>query len=463
MRKLLLLVLLFVGLCILSVMSFNALTQISLQARIEKSNPENIDINKAFTFLQKALQSATVANNTGEIAVQAAQNFRENIAQYTPKLTALKEFQITTFEKYHLAFKWQGAQGNAPYIVLIAPYSIKVFEDFVPAKINGEIIEGSGTLQSKTALVALLSAMENLANKGFRPKRNILILAPYEYDPLENKGLKHMAAELEHFNLNYLHILYAGSGNQIEDFAALDKAAALIGVLDKQILNLTLSHKDNTQITNALNDLQKFKLDYNISNPANAALIDYLSPETSFAHAFYLSNTWLIESITTALFAKESRLVFANELQVRSWKERMKDGNHAITLNLQIPAAWNREKLLAQLDKAIFKKMGIEYELEAYLPANMPKHLNNKSFELLQTTIKQSFGDYVVLPAPMDKGTGAAYLQYQAQTPVLYYTPFNFDKESYLNAYYGQNEKLSKSDFSQMIQFYIQYLKNCNI
>lgn len=465
MQKLLLLLLFFVGLCLVSIMIFNASTQISLQAKIEKTTAKTIDINKAFNSLQKVLQIPTLQNNEGKMPNEHSQNLKQLLAQQFPKIHAIKEFENTTFLKHHLAYKWQGTQGNAPYIVLIAPYHIQSIEEgnFVAPQINNEVLVGSGALQSKTALVALFAAMENLAQSNFRPKRNILILAPCEENVLQTEGLRHIAAELAHFNLNYTHILYAASGNQLDNFAELNENAALIGILDKQILNLTLSSQDNNNITNALNQLQKFKIDINLHSPANQAFINYIAPESSFDKAFYFTNTWLIESLTKAIFRAESRLIFANELTMQHWKESMRDGKNAITLNLQIPAHWHRTNFLQQLDKEIFKKLNIDYELEYYLPANMPENIHNKSFELLQTTIKQVFGNYVVLPIAMDKATGAAYLQYQSQTPVLYYAPFNFTKDNYLNAYYGTEERISKADFAQMIQFYIQYVQNTNI
>ena len=464
MRKLLLLFFGFIALCILSIMVFNASTQISLQARIEKENLGSLSTPKAFQSLQKALQINTLQSNTEQAIQQNSQQFRNLLAKEFPKLHALKNFESTTFQKNNLAYKWQGSQGNAPYIVLIAPYHVYNFEDkFEKAYIQNDTLLGTGALQSKTALVALLAAMENLVEKGVRPKRNILILAPYENDLLQFGNLRHMIAEMEHFNLQYAHILYAGSGNFGHNFLGLEQSTALIGISDKQVLNLTLISEIPANITIALNEIKKYNLPLDLNATSNKAFLDYLAPEAGFTKSIYLSNTWIVEFLAKSLMKEESRLVFANELNISGWKESMRDGKNAITLNLQLPVHWSKDAFLKLLEKELFQKLQISYTVDYFLPAHSPQHIANKSFELLQTTIKQTFGNYTVLPIAMDKATGAAYLQYQIKTPVLYYAPYHFHKNNYLQAYHGYEEAISKRDFENMIYFYIQYLKNANI
>jgi carboxypeptidase PM20D1 len=453
----------------LSIAIFRASTLVSYQATIPAQKPASIDTSAAISSLSLAIQCATTHDLKGKFNQSAAQKFWANITVSFPRLHQQPDIKLLDIDDYTVIYKWEGRNPAAPAVVLFAAYDLPEpalanipqwqYNPFL-GKIADGYIWGCGTMRSKTNLVAILAAMEQLSNTDFVPARPIIIIASHDQHSSQIPAMRRIAAELEYLQIPILHILAAGSQIRRDNFMNLPAQTALINIADQQQIGISLTLKDSSW-AESLKQITNFSQPTNTDHQAYQYFLEYLSPELSFTERLYFANRWLADVLVRRAMSNIPRLQQAQSLHFSGLQVLPATNDSMnITFALQCPQDWAQDALLDHIKTAIPNaNIAATYAMPAPLVAN-PK---GKSFELLQTTIKQLYPNTYVLPTIADRATGTAFLQYQDAAPILQFSPFLWDEADYLRYTSGIDERISIDSYIKMIQFYTQYLRNANI
>ena len=88
-------------------------------------------------------------------------------------------------------------------------------------------------------------------------------------------------------------------------------------------------------------------------------------------------------------------------------------------------------------------------------------NVDSPTFNLIHKTIKEIYNDILVAPGLVVATTDSRY--YQSISKNIYrFIPIHLTSEE-LSMIHGYNEKIPITDYLDMIQFYIQLLKNINV
>ena len=137
------------------------------------------DFDRAVTHLSEAITFETISTDMSRPDFPA---FLEWMEGRWPNVHGTRERVV--LDPVTPLYKWQGSDASLPPILLaahydvvpVAPFSLDQWEHppFSGAVADG-FVWGRGTLDNKGALVAIMTAAEQLIAEGFTPKRTIYL------------------------------------------------------------------------------------------------------------------------------------------------------------------------------------------------------------------------------------------------------------------------------------------------
>jgi carboxypeptidase PM20D1 len=468
MRKLTFLFLFFGLLVASSLAIFRATTLVSWQATIPPVALAKLDSVAAISQLSKAIQCETTAGHRRGFG-----DFWTLIANSFLKLHQQPSLSIGEYNEHTAIYKWAGRQPALPAIVLVAEFDVPEpslshlinwkFNPFL-GKVQDGYIYGAGTMRGKTNLMAIFAALEELAKSGFEPQRTIFVIAMHDGYQLDKPTIQQIAAEMQGLAIPIQHVLAAGSSMQ-NNILGINKAAAIVSVAPQQQLGLRLSvAKGDTSWLAAIDKIGNLQPATDISATSNAYFLDYIAPELGFGQKLVFSNRYLASSYIKGQLEQSPRLLAANRMQLsmRIAENTAENGDSSLVfIRLSVGAQSDIYQLHSQA-AALLQADSLNYTTTYILPTNTVAAQQSKGFELIHTSAKQTLGDIIVLPAGADAPNLAAFLGY-SNTPVLEFSPLACKEGDYQRLISGIDERISASNYLQMIRFYMQYLQNADI
>lgn len=194
--------------------------------------------------LSRMVQLPTVSAELEQRGPQPFEDFVALIAELYP--LAHEHLSLERITDFGLLFRWQGATGTEP-VVLMAHYDVVPVDEsdqWTYPPFEGRIAEGwvygRGTLDDKGPLLVVLEAVENLLAGGFTPPRDVYLSFGGNE---ETYGAAAQQIAQTFKDRGILPWLVLDEGGAIVD-APLPFAlgeAAMVGVGEKGVLTLTLS------------------------------------------------------------------------------------------------------------------------------------------------------------------------------------------------------------------------------
>ncbi len=470
MRKLIYLILLFAVLVLSSVAVFRAQTCVSMQGQVVLVQAAAIDTAACVQRLSESLQIPTTYTEAGEAQQKAFQRWGEWLPTAFPLVQARTQ-QSDWAEGRTRLYKWAGSDENAPAVLLLANYDLQEpdlqtlerwkYSPFA-GKIEGGYVWGAGSLQGKSAAVAILSAWEELLRAGFVPRRTIYLLLAGDETQANAPSVRQLAAAFKLYETPFLHILAAGSQIQSAPFADIQADVALIGSLQPHRLGLRLSAERSEELNAALEQLKNWQPAWDSQTEANDIFLTQAAAELPFFARLTAANRGFLGWRVRDWLRTQPRLMAALQPHWQALAVSGSDGRVQADLHLHLPAHCPPELAVSAWKKLLGDTVRLRFEplyAQTSLSAASEK---SASFQMLQTTLKQLKTNIIVLPAGSERATSAAYFQYQ-NTPVLQFAPLRLTSEDYERQRSGIDERISTEAFAAMVQFYMQYLKNVNI
>lgn len=402
--------------------------------------------------------------------------------QYPHVHTTLRREVVS---EYSLLYTWVGSQPDLPPVLLTAhldvvPADPATLEQWTYPPFSGEIADGyvwgRGTLDIKSQVIATLSAVEHLLEKGYEPRRTILLAFGEDEESTGKRGAESIARLLEERDIHPAIVVDEG-GTILEDgIPGVSAGVALIGAAEKGYLTLHLrakgepGHSSTPPRHTAIGTLARaLALLSESPFPARLGLLREmyraLGPAVSFPMQILLANTWL----TGGLLERKLRVNPQTDAAVRTTiaptvvhsgvKDNVLPAEAEALVNFRllpgdtIAGVCERVRKIIGDDRVSFEpKENSAWEASVVSPDDGP------AYETLEKTVQQVFPDVIVAPYIVEGATDARYYA-RICGNVYRFSPMRLSDED-LAGVHGINERIRVEVMEQMVQFYVMLIQN---
>ena len=460
----------------------------SKQIDVPKIDKVNLDIDLSINNLSEAITYRTISNqDNGNLDAMTFLSFHKYIRRTYPK--TFEKFSERIFSGYSMLLKWEsnsGFQGNP--ILLMAHMDVVPEGDITnwdndpfSGAIDNESIFGRGAIDNKSSLIAILESFEYLISSGFQPNRDIYLSFGHDEENGGMEGNAVIAQTLREEGVYFDMVLDEGSIISDGLISAIDEPIALIGIAEKGYVTMEMTSsfssghssmpgKSTTigKLANAISNLEKFQMKPHLSDPVKN-FFEFVAPELSNKDKFIIANSDLLsmtilnELIQNPITASMVRTTVAPTMISSGIKSNVLPSIATATLNFRVSHGDTIEEVERHIydvvkDKDI--KVNIVDEIISSNPSKVSS-IDSPFFNLIHKTIKEIYSNVLVAPSLVVATTDSRY--YQSISKDIYrFNPIKINNKD-LSMIHGYNEKIPISDYLDMIQFYIQLIKNINV
>jgi carboxypeptidase PM20D1 len=484
MIKRVLLGLLLVLLALGAAVAVNTLRTPSRQLAVPAAPKLSIDVDAAARRLAGAIPIRTISS-LDDIAGNNAEfdKLHAYLAQQFPKVHATLKREVVGQKA--LLYTWPGSDPAAKPIALmahqdmvpIAPGTEKAWSvDPFAGVIKDGYVWGRGALDNKGNLFAQMEAIELLIGSGFQPKQTIYLVMGDDEEVSGLRGAVPIVELLKSRNVKLDWVLDEGLLVLDGVLPGLSKPAALIGLAEKGYATFFLSldtapghssmpptHSAIGLMSAALARLEATPMPGGIKGVAGE-MFGTLAPEMSGMNRVMLSNLWLTGPLVTGQLEKSPssnamlRTTTALTIVRAGNKDNVLPGRAEAAVNFRVLPGDTLASVEAHLRKALGNDA---IQIKAYPGNSEPSPVSptdSAGYLAVQKAVREVFTDAVVAPGLMTAATDSRHFSGLSDS-VYRFSPFRVKGED-LARFHGTNERLSISNYAEMIQFYHQLLRN---
>jgi carboxypeptidase PM20D1 len=467
-----------------AVVVFNTWRQPSRQLQVAAIAKPPVDAQAAAMRLGAAIRFRTIADIADpDSSADAFRGLHAHIAASFPAFHAATTRE--TVGGYSLLYAWQGSDPAARPIALLAhqdvvPVAPGTEKDWQQPPFDGVVSDGfvwgRGAWDDKGNLYAILEAAEAMARSGFRPKRTIYFAFGHDEEVAGLRGAGAIAALLTSRGVRLEFVLDEGLVITEGILKGLDRPAALIGVAEKGYATLSLTAQATPghssmpprdtaigMLSAALVRLEGNRLPMRLP-PVVGEMLDTLAPEMNLFNRVVLSNLWLFRPLLLREFEKSGpteatvRTTTALTIFKAGDKDNVLPGIAEATVNFRLLPGDTQASVTDHIRRAANDaRIAI-----AAAPGNTdPPPVTatmTPSYRALNRTIREIFPDVVVAPGLMIAATDSR--QYAGIADNIFrFSPVRAGSED-LKRFHGSNERLSVTNYGDMIRFYRRLIEN---
>ncbi|MBI3701481.1 MAG: M20 family peptidase [Afipia sp.] len=476
--------LLLVLVLLAGVLAYNTVSNKSRQIDVAAIKPEPVDTDAAAARLGAAIRLKTIASATDPD--QSGDQFRALhalIETSFPAFHAVAKREIVA--NYSLLYTWEGSDPKLPPIALlehqdVVPVAPGTEGDWSVPPFDGiskdGYIWGRGSWDDKGNLFAILEAAEQLAKSGFKPKRTVYFAFGHDEEVSGKRGATAMAALLKSRGVKLDFVVDEGLLITDGILKGIDQPVALIGVAEKGYATVdigatatpghsSLPPKDTAigQVAKALVRLEKKPFPAEIKGVMRETL-ETAAPHMQLLNRVVLSNLCLLEPVVrkqleqTPTTASAIRTTTAITIFNAGNKENVLPGRADATVNFRLLPGDTEASVLDHVRDAIANDKITVTPKPGNTDPPPVSRTDSESYRALNRTIREVFPDALVAPGLMVAATDSR--NYIGVTDTIYrFTPVRATTED-LKRFHGTNERLSISNYGDMIRFYGRLLQN---
>jgi carboxypeptidase PM20D1 len=438
-----------------------------------------IDIDQAAVHLGQAIRFQTISRqDPKEDDPKAWDDQRAWLQATYPKFHALAQREVIGGGA--LVYTWKGTESSLQPVVLMAhqdvvPISPGTEGQWKAPPFSGSVVDGAvwgrGAIDDKGSLIAIMEACEALANKGFIPKRTIIIISG-EHEETTGGSLEEVAALLVKRNVHALFVLDEGA-SIIDDNPVTGKSSALIGVAEKGYATLKVTaasaggHSSMPPKTTAVVTLAKavvaiadkpfpLKID-----GATEEMLAALAPQMTFMTRMAVANTWLFGPLVTRRFAAtpagaaQLHTTLAPTMLEGSPKENVLPQDAVGRINYRIYPGQTVDDVMARATSAV-----------GDLPVKLKWEDGTRNPSGVASTHSDAYRTIVALIQDMEHVPSAPALMLGAtdsylMTPIatdIYKFEFTRGSLADLAMFHGTNEHLSLANLNRLTEFFARLI-----
>lgn len=481
----------YIGLC-LAVFLFLLIAVVLIRTLIlsqknnKKVNPvlHKINIDQAAHHLSRGLQFKSITVNDQAHQDKAEyEGFIHFLEESYPGVH--KNLPRERVNEFSLLYRWQGIDDKKDPILMMAHYDVVPIEEGTEAdwlhdpfsgKVTDEFVYGRGAMDDKGGLISIMEGVEYLISEGFQPERTMYFAFGHDEESGGERGAAQIAHLLEERGIKLAFVLDEGLPIVEDIFEGIQSPVALVGVAEKGYLSIELSveneggHSSMPPQSTSIGTLSAAvkKLE---NNPVPGKLSDLLAltfeaiaPKLPFAYRMAFSNLWLFNS----LIKRKLDSIPATNAAMRTsiaptiFESGVKDNVMPVyaraVINFRIHPRDNISSILDYVHKTINDPNVKISLLSGDLEPSRISSVDNFGYKSITRSIRQVFNEVAVAPSVFLAGTDSRH--YENLTESTYrFRPIRATHED-SERIHGTNERMSISNFEEMIRFQIQVIRN---
>jgi len=451
-----------------------------LPAVAKVSYPVNTD--EAAQRLAGAIKFQTIFNeDKSKVDFGPFADQQEYINNTYPLVASTLEKKV--INSYGLLYTWKGSDPSKKPILLLA------HQDVVPAAGDGwkyppfsgtvadGYIWGRGTLDDKCTLLSMLESIEYLIKDGFQPSRTICLASGFDEEVTGQEGAGKIAQYLKDQGQQFEYVTDEGFLLISGAIPGIKAPVALIGTAEKGYLNLELSAvgegghssmppRQTTPgiIAAAVDKLEKNPCPGKLAGGPAGQMFEYLGPEMSALYKTIFANTWLLDGVIQGILSASPstdatlRTTTAPTMLQGSDRENVLPKRASAVVNFRLFPGDTIESVVKRVNTVINDPRVKVTVLPGANEASPVTSTDSWAFKTFSQSIHEVFPEAVLAPGMTNSSSDAT--RYIGLSPnILRFLPQRLNSDE-LSMLHGTNEKISLSNYGEMISFYIQLIKN---
>jgi len=334
---------------------------------------------------------------------------------------------------------------------------------------------GRGSWDDKGNLYAMLEAAEQMAKQGFRPKRTIYFAFGHDEEVSGLRGAKAMADLLAARRVRLQFVLDEGLLITDGILKGLPKPAALIGVAEKGYATLVLTARSTPghssmppretaigMMSAALTLLESNRLPTRIRGTVSE-MFDTLAPEMGGLNRVVLSNLWLFRPLLQRQLAQSGpteamiRTTTALTIFNAGDKDNVLPGNAEASVNFRLLPGDTQASVTDHVRRTVANDKIAIGDFEGNFDPPPVTGIASPSYRQLNQTIREVFPNVVVAPGLMIAATDSRHFAAVADN-IFRFSPVRATSDD-LKRFHGTTERLSISNYADMIRFYMRLMQ----
>ncbi|MCH8568085.1 MAG: M20 family peptidase [Balneolales bacterium] len=448
------------------------------------AEPVPVELHEAVKRLSKAITFKTISKqDVQDIDGDEFKKMHRFIEQSYPKVhTHLKKEVIN---HYSLLYTWEGSNPALKPIMLtchldVVPVEPGTEEDWdhppFEGKVTDEHIYGRGTMDVQSGVMAILEATEALLNQNFKPERTIYLGFGHDEEIDGEFGASEIGRVLEERGIKMEFLLDEGLPVVAELIPGIDSPVALVAVAEKGYLSLELSIESEgghssvpqgktaiAQLGDALHRLEENPMPARFDGLVRSTFVA-LSKTMPAPFRFVFANLWMFKGVLkrflTTIPATDAalRTTTATTIFESGVKENLIPTLARAVVNFRVHPNDSIDAVIAHVQKVI-NDPNIKIEKKfGYIEPSRVSSIDSRAFMVLSKSIKQIFPEVAVAPSLMIGATDARHYT-QIADEIYRFSPLRAE-QSDLDRVHGTNERLSISNYGEMIQFFSRLIVN---
>ena len=355
----------------------------------------------------------------------------------------------------------------------VVPVDESTMDKWDAGPFSGDIVNdhvvGRGTMDDKVNVIALMETAELMIKEGFQPKQTIYFSFGHDEELGGDKGARKIAEYLGEIGQKISFVI--DEGGYIADgvIDGLDKLVAIINTGEKGFVSFKLTintpggHSsappaDNTigSLARAIVKLEDNQFEYRML-PVIERQIEVIGPHfNDFMAKMAFANTWLFGDQLLTGFNMHTTTV--PTMISGGVKDNVIPTEASVVVNFRILQGESVEDVKKHIIETINDD---RIKLTTISNINEPSPIsddNSDSYEVISKTIRQLFPGIIVSPGLVGGGTDSKHFIPFADNVYRFY-PTRLGPQS-LTMFHGNNEQMSISNYTEMIQFNYQLIKN---
>jgi carboxypeptidase PM20D1 len=475
-------------LMLLVVFAFKTAMLSSRQLQVPVVAPVTVDAAAA-SRLASAVRLQTISSHDDEHAnADAFNSLHAHIQSSFPRLHAILKREL--IGSYGLLYTWPGTDARLNPVLLMAhqdvvPVAPGTEKDWTHAPFSGDIADGfvwgRGAWDNKSNLMSQMEAVELLVTAGFQPRQTVMLFYGQDEEVYGARGAAVLAARLKRDNVRVDFVLDEGTLVIEGMLPGLEKPAAMVGVAEKGYLTVQINasaapgHSSMPSpvagksaigmMSATLARLETNQFPVRIAGVAGD-MLESLAPEMSLVNRIAFANLWLTRPVIESQLSRGPataammRTTTALTIVSAGNRDNVLPGRASAMVNFRLLPGDTSDMVIEHITK-VAGELPVKAEKAAgFSEASRVGRTDARGFAAINKTMRELHPDIVVAPSLMLGATDARYMDAVADN-VYRYSPVRAGPND-LSRFHGTNERISVANYTEMVQFYHQLLRNLN-